>query len=51
MSDETTAMEIPADDPRAVELTLAVYGGHIDTIRRLMAEKPPAWPRSGWWIA
>ena len=40
VSDETTAMEIPADDPRAVELVLAVRGGDIDTIRRLLAEDP-----------
>jgi hypothetical protein len=40
MSDQTTAMEIPAEDPRAVELALAVHGGDIDTIRRLLAEDP-----------
>jgi uncharacterized protein len=40
MTDKTTAMEIPADDPRAVELTLAVRGGDIDTIRRLLADDP-----------
>ena len=40
MSDQTTAMEIPAGDPRAVELTFAVRGGDIDTIRRLLAEDP-----------
>ncbi|MEU6655780.1 ankyrin repeat domain-containing protein [Streptomyces sp. NPDC046900] len=40
MSDETTAMEIPADGPLAVELVLAVRGGDIDTIRRLLAEDP-----------
>jgi uncharacterized protein len=36
--DETTGMEIPADDPRAVELTVAVHGGDIDTIQRPLAE-------------
>jgi uncharacterized protein len=40
MSDETAGMEIPADSPRAVELSLAVHGGDIDTIRRLLAEDP-----------
>ena len=40
MSEQTTAMEIPAGDPRAVELTFAVRGGAIDTIRRLLAEDP-----------
>jgi ankyrin repeat protein len=37
---EAPAVEIPADDPRAIELTLAVHGGDIDTIRRLLAEDP-----------
>ena len=40
VSDETAAVEIPADDPRAVELVLAVHGGDIDAIRRLLAEDP-----------
>jgi Ankyrin repeat len=38
VSDETALVEIPADDPTAVELVLAVHGGDIDTIRRLLAE-------------
>jgi uncharacterized protein len=40
VSDEMAVMEIPADDPRAIELTLAVRSGDIDTIRRLLAEDP-----------
>ena len=40
VSDETTGMEISADDPRAVELAAAVHGGDIDTIRRLLSEDP-----------
>jgi len=40
VGDETGAVEIPADDPRAIELMLAVHGGDIDTIRRLLAEDP-----------
>jgi hypothetical protein len=40
VSDETTALEIPADDPKAVELVLAVHGGDIDAIRRLLVEDP-----------
>jgi uncharacterized protein len=38
--DQTPGMEIPADDQRAVELVLAVRGGDIDTLRRLLAEDP-----------
>jgi hypothetical protein len=30
VSDETAAVEIPVDDPRAVELVLAVHSGDID---------------------
>ena len=40
MRDQAPGMEIPADDPRAVELVLAVRGGDIDTLRRLLAEDP-----------
>ena len=40
MSDETAPVEIPADDPTATELVLAVHGGDIDTIRRLLAGDP-----------
>ena len=40
MSDETTTLLIPSDDPRAIELVLAVRDGAIDTIRRLLSEHP-----------
>jgi hypothetical protein len=40
VSDETAPVEIPAYDPTATELELAVHGGDIDTIRRLLAEDP-----------
>jgi len=40
MSDETTTLIIPSDDPRAIELVLAVRDGAIDTIRRLLSEHP-----------
>lgn len=40
VSGERTAVEIPEDDPRAVALLLAVHGGDVDTIRRLLAEDP-----------
>jgi len=40
VSDETAPVEIPADDPTATELVLAVHGGDIDTIRRLLAGDP-----------
>jgi hypothetical protein len=40
VSDDTAAVEIPAEDPRAVELVLAVHGGDTDAIRRLLAEDP-----------
>jgi uncharacterized protein len=40
MSDEMTTVIIPGDDPRAIELLLAVRSGAIDTIRRLLSEHP-----------
>jgi hypothetical protein len=40
VSDETAAVEIPADDPRAIELVLAIHGGDIDALRRLLARTP-----------
>jgi uncharacterized protein len=40
MSDETTGMEIPADNPRAVELVRAVRDGDVDTIRWFVAKDP-----------
>jgi hypothetical protein len=38
MNDDATTLVIPADDPRAIELVLAVRGGAIDTIRRLLSK-------------
>ncbi|MFY9930289.1 MAG: ankyrin repeat domain-containing protein [Streptosporangiaceae bacterium] len=40
MSDEMPALEIPADDPRAVALAAAVHGGDVEAIRRLVTEDP-----------
>ena len=40
VGDEMTPAEIPADDPAVVELRLAVHGGDIDAIRRLLAKDP-----------
>jgi len=40
MSDETTGIEIPADDPRAVELVRAVRDGEVDTLRSFLARDP-----------
>jgi uncharacterized protein len=40
VGDETTSREFPADDPRAVELTVAVHGGDVDTIRRVLSDDP-----------
>lgn len=40
MSDETALLEIPAEDPRAVELVLAIRGGDIEAVRRHLAADP-----------
>jgi ankyrin repeat protein len=40
MSDETASAEIPADDPRAIELARAVRDGDVDTIRSFLAKDP-----------
>jgi hypothetical protein len=40
-TDEPMSVAIPADSPAAVELLLAVHGGDIDLVRRLLAENPP----------
>lgn len=40
MSDEKTFMEIPADDPRAMDLVRAVREGDTETIERLLAQDP-----------
>jgi ankyrin repeat protein len=40
VSDNRLAMEIPPDDPRAIELVTAVRGGEIEAIRRLLADDP-----------
>lgn len=45
MSDGRADDLIPADDPAAIELVLAVHGGDVNTIRRLLDEHPdlPRW--------
>ena len=40
VGDEMTPAEIPADDAAVDELRLAVHGGDIDAIRRLLAKDP-----------
>jgi uncharacterized protein len=40
MTDENTAVTIPGDAPAAVEMLLAVHGGDVDQVRRLLAENP-----------
>jgi hypothetical protein len=40
MTDGTTTVTIPGDAPTAVELLLAVRGGDIDLVRRLLSENP-----------
>jgi hypothetical protein len=40
MGDETAVLEIPDDDPRAVELVLAIRGGDTETARRHLAADP-----------
>ena len=35
-----TPLEIPVDDTRAIELVVAVHGGDIDAIRRLLSDDP-----------
>lgn len=40
MADRTTTATVPGDAPTAVELLLAVRGGHIDLVQRLLSENP-----------
>src|SRR5438309_5279393 len=40
MTDRTTTVTIPGDAPTAVELLLAVRGGDIDRVRRLLSDNP-----------
>ncbi len=40
MSDPAGLREIPADDPKAVELVLAVRAGDVEAIHRFLAEDP-----------
>ena len=40
MSGEAAVLEIPAEDPRAVELVLAIRGGDTETVRRHLAADP-----------
>jgi hypothetical protein len=38
MTDGATTVTIPGDDPRAVELRIAVHGGDVDLVRRLLSD-------------
>jgi hypothetical protein len=40
MSDETAVPEVPDNDPRTVELVLAIHGGDTGTVGRLLAADP-----------
>jgi len=40
MSDEAAVPEIPDNDPRTVELVLAIHGGDTGTVGRLLAADP-----------
>jgi hypothetical protein len=40
MTDKTTTVTIPSDAPTAVELLVAVRGGAVDLIGRLLSENP-----------
>ena len=40
MADETTTVTLPDDDPTAVELLLAVRGGDVDLVGRLVSDNP-----------
>jgi hypothetical protein len=40
MTDETSTVTLPGDSPTAVELLLAVHGGDVDMVRRLLSDNP-----------
>ena len=40
MDGEPVPMRIPGNDPVAIELRLAVRGGDLETVGRLLAERP-----------
>jgi hypothetical protein len=40
MTDGTTTATIPGDSPTAVELRIAVHGGDVDLVRRLLSDEP-----------
>ncbi len=40
MTDGTTTVTLPEDAPTAVELLLAMRGGDVDLVRRLLSESP-----------
>jgi uncharacterized protein len=40
MTDGTTTFTLPEDAPTAVELRIAVHGGDVDLVRRLLSENP-----------
>jgi uncharacterized protein len=40
MTDQTTPLTVPSDDPKALELLTAVHSGDIDLVKRLLSENP-----------
>ena len=40
MTDGTTTVTLPGDAPKAVQLRVAVHGGDVDLVRRLLTENP-----------
>jgi len=40
MTDEVATVTLPGDAPTAVELLIAIRGGHVDLVRRLLSESP-----------
>jgi hypothetical protein len=40
VTDVTTAPLLPDDDPAAVEFVVAVRGGDVDAVRRLLSDNP-----------
>jgi hypothetical protein len=40
MTDQTTPLTVPSDDPAAVELLGAIHSGDIDLVQRLLSDNP-----------